>query len=210
MIKKYNDTWLPTGEQDKIMTGNGVSYQANKFNAVIKRIPPDRRKRAIDIGAHCGLWTTQMGRFFSAVECFEPVPVHIQCWKKNIGWKLSCHLHEVALGEKQGEAVIKYIEGMSGRSRIDPKGDIHCPVKRLDDYQFQDVDFIKVDVEGYELFALRGGEQTILEHKPLIIVEQKPQHGGDYGLSATAAVDYLIGLGMKMDEEIVGDFIMVW
>ena len=46
-------------------------------------------------------------------------------------------------------------------------------VKRLDDYNFQDVDFIKIDVEWYELKVCQGAEQTIKKYMPTIMFENK-------------------------------------
>ncbi len=43
-------------------------------------------------------------------------------------------------------------------------------VKKLDDFKLEP-DFIKMDVQGYEYFALLGGEQTIKTHKPILLIE---------------------------------------
>lgn len=205
-MKKAAGAWLPDDEHDRVMLGAGLNYQGNKLHAAL---PLCRHARtAIDIGAHCGLWTFQLGQYFERVEAFEPLPRHIECWKKNAGMKLSCHLHEVALGDKEGAVGITVIEGLSGRSHVDGVGSY--PMKRLDDYAFENVDFVKVDTEGYELFVLKGAEKTLLKWKPVMVVEQKPHHGGKYGLSDTAALDYLKSLGAVVKEEIVGDFILAW
>jgi len=58
--------------------------------------------------------------------------------------------------------------------------------------------------------VLQGAEKTIIENKPVIIVEQKPNKGTKFGLSDTAAVDYLQSLGMKIHTVLAGDYIMVW
>ena len=44
------------------------------------------------------------------------------------------------------------------------------PVKRLDDYGF-DPSFVKLDVQGYELDALRGLAATIDRARPVLLVE---------------------------------------
>jgi hypothetical protein len=80
----------------------------------------------------------------------------------------------------------------------------------LDDYKFTDVDFIKVDCEGYELFVLKGAEKTILENKPTIVVEQKTGNGQRYGLGEKDAVSYLKELGMVQKSVMSGDHIMSW
>lgn len=198
--------WLPDDEQDKVMIAGGAQYQGSKLRAALRYVKQARR--ALDIGAHCGLWTVQLGQYFQEVECFEPLPIHIECWKKNANWKGSCRLHEVALGEKDGETGMHIEPGLSGRSRVNGEGSY--AMRRLDSYGFTDVDFIKIDVEGYEYFVIKGGEETILKNKPVMIVEQKPKHGGKYGLTDTQAVDHLKSLGATVKAEIVGDFVMAW
>ena len=44
-------------------------------------------------------------------------------------------------------------------------------IDRLDDYQFESVDLIKIDVEGSEIHVIQGGRETIREHQPVIIIE---------------------------------------
>jgi len=51
------------------------------------------------------------------------------------------------------------------------------------------IDFIKIDVEGFELQALQGCEQTILEHKPVIAMEVLKS---DMRNGGSAALDYLV------------------
>ena len=41
----------------------------------------------------------------------------------------------------------------------------------LDDYDFQDVVFIKIDVQGYESFVIDGALETIKKHRPYLFVE---------------------------------------
>jgi FkbM family methyltransferase len=44
-------------------------------------------------------------------------------------------------------------------------------VTTIDSHNFSDVDIIKIDVEGFELFVLQGAENTIREYKPVLQVE---------------------------------------
>lgn len=198
--------WLPDDEQDKVMISGGAQYQGSKLRAALQYVKQART--ALDIGAHCGLWTVQLGGYFQRVECFEPLPLHIECWRKNAGWKGSCHLHEVALGDQEGPIGMHIEPGLSGRSHVNGEGSY--AMRRLDSYGFDEVDFIKIDVEGYEYFVIKGGEETILKNKPVMIVEQKPKHGGKYGLTDTQAVDHLVSLGATVKGEIVGDFVVAW
>ena len=205
-MKLSAGAWLPDDEQDSVMLEAGLNYQGSKLRAALPYCRYARR--AIDAGAHCGLWTVQLSQYFERVECFEPLERHVECWRKNAGWKLTNKLHQVALGEEERACGMKVVEGLSGRSHVEGAGDIK--LNRLDDYYFEDVDLIKIDVEGYELFVIKGAEETIRKWKPVMIVEQKPHLGGNYGLSTTAAVDYLKSMGAVVKKEIVGDFIMTF
>src|SRR5262249_31186728 len=48
---------------------------------------------------------------------------------------------------------------------------VSVTVRRLDDMEFDHVDFIKLDCEGAELPALQGGEQTIMRDRPILYIE---------------------------------------
>ena len=56
--------------------------------------------------------------------------------------------------------------------RIKDNGNVAVAMKTLDSYNFQNVTFIKYDIEGYELRAIRGSENTIKKCWPVIVVEQ--------------------------------------
>jgi hypothetical protein len=74
---------------------------------------------------------------------------------------------------------------------------------------FENVDFIKIDVEGYELPVVKGAVETITACKPNMVIEQK---GNDrfYGQDRAAALSFLMGLGMKQLDVISGDYILGW
>ena len=63
--------------------------------------------------------------------------------------------------------------------------ELNCPVETLDSFDLIP-DFIKIDVQGFERPVLEGGKQMILDHHPLIMLENNP-----------SADEFLIGLGLK-------------
>ena len=48
---------------------------------------------------------------------------------------------------------------------------VSVPQHTLDSYHFENVDIIKIDVEGYELEVLKGADQTIANNRPIVQVE---------------------------------------
>jgi FkbM family methyltransferase len=213
-LKQHQGIWLPDGEAHltEWMTKSGEliggvgTYQIKKLRRAISYC--EQYRTAVDVGGHCGLWSMQLVKHFQTVHAFEPVGAHRDCFILNVAKRAI--LHPCALGEKEGFVSIHTAPTSSGDSWVDPAvtdGDI--PLKTLDSFELRDVDFIKLDCEGYELFALRGGEETIKQYRPAIIVEQKPGRAKKFGLGERDAVPYLISLGYRLAEEISGDFIMV-
>lgn len=75
---------------------------------------------------------------------------------------------------------------------------IAVPVVRLDDYfraEPRRVGAIKVDVEGHELAVLRGAEETLSHHGPVVVFECEIRHVGPEGLSA--ALDFFAARGYR-------------
>jgi len=82
-------------------------------------------------------------------------------------------------------------------------------IKKLDDYELTDVDFIKIDVEGYENQVVLGAKETLLRNKPIIIVEQKG-FSNRFNESQFEAIDTLKSYGAKVIDQVVKDFILSW
>ena len=85
-----------------------------------------------------------------------------------------------------------------------------APIRTLDEFEFDDVDFIKIDTEGYETFVIKGAMETLMRCKPVIVVEQK---GGNelYGIQGEApAVAMLEAMGFKLKDRVRDDYILAW
>ena len=132
----------------------------------------------IDVGANIGNHSLY---FFN--EChasssynFEPIKDTFEILKKNIILnKLSkkAYLYNVALGSQNGKASLSYYDPRNiGMAQItgDNNGDLQ--VIALDDLDIQDnVKFVKIDVEGFELNVIQGMQKTLKKYKPYIMIE---------------------------------------
>jgi FkbM family methyltransferase len=202
--EKHLIQWL---EQNPPLVMNGrKTYQGKKQVAAYKTCRSFHT--AIDVGAHVGLWSYNMTNLFKHVHAFEPVAEHRECFARNVLMDPEVvTLHDCALGAADDFVDVQPAEGSSGDSRVSGPGAI--AMKTLDSFGFRDVDFIKVDCEGYEENVLRGGEATIRQWKPVIIVEQKRDMATRFGLQPMGAVDFLNSLGYVVAQDIGGDFLMV-
>ena len=57
------------------------------------------------------------------------------------------------------------------------------------------IDFIKLDVEGAEIFALRGGLKSIEKHKPILFVEMLRKWAAKYGYHPNEIIGMLEQVG---------------
>jgi FkbM family methyltransferase len=218
-MKVWEGLYLPESETHLVDWMKAVkhyvdgkpTYQYNKYAECLKIV--ENRRTAIDIGGNLGLWSRVMSLDFQNVEAFEPVSEYCEYFVKNAP---KANLHNVALSDE--EIIVTMACATNGScgdtapmvSKRKEKALQDVATSLLDQFGFTDVDFIKVDCEGYEYHVLAGAEQTILESKPVIIVEQKPGKGKKYGYADDEAVKYLQKLGMKIHQVISGDYIMRW
>lgn len=222
-MKQIRGIWLPDSDthfEKHLLAGPAHqgkgTYQYEKFLLAMKYCT--NFHCAVDVGAHVGLWTRVLSDKFKVIHAFEPVPEHVECFTVNAltGGNAFIHLHNVALGNSNSnDIVINVDKENSGHSRIDPKfpkkqeGSITARMTRLDDYEIADVNFLKIDVEGYEFFVIQGAERTIHNSWPTILVEQKAGHGKDYICTDLAAVDLLQEYGYNLAWMKNGDYCMV-
>jgi FkbM family methyltransferase len=214
---QHQGVFLPDGERhfpewmDKngeIVDGRGT-YQIKKWRACLPWIKDWRR--AVDVGAHDGFWTTQMAQRFVKVEAFEPVEAMRECFSQNVGARINVNLYALALGAEAGVVEMAYDPADSGGTHVKRVTGVGIPLATLDSFGFADVDFVKIDCEGYEHNVLIGAKETLLRCKPCVIVEQKPHKlGPNFGIEGAPACDYLRDLGAYMRTAISGDYVFAW
>jgi FkbM family methyltransferase len=67
---------------------------------------------------------------------------------------------------------------------------VSVPQHTLDSYHFENVDIIKIDVEGYELEVLKGADQTIATNRPIVQVECVETQPRAFGSKIQDLFDY--------------------
>ena len=190
-----------------MVDGRGT-YQLAKLRAALAVSP--RRGLAVDVGAHVGLWTRILAMEFAAVAAIEPMPEHAECLRLNTAHQPNVTLHELALGEEvAGKLSFERSEEGIATARVAVFGDC-VPACRLDDLSLSGVDFLKIDCEGYELFVVRGGEETIRRDRPTVVIEQKKGRASRYGVDRLAGVALLRSWGAEVKWLMAGDYCLTW
>jgi FkbM family methyltransferase len=164
---------------------------------------------AVDVGGHIGTWSQHLVKKFEHVHAFEPVPLFRQCFEKNVQSR-NYTLYACALGSVNGKVRMKIDPADTGGTHVDPVAEAGDTVlRRLDDFELQDVDFIKIDAEGFEGQIVEGSRDTIRRCKPCIVVEQKSHKlQQNFGIKGTPAVDILQGMGYRVRKILSGDYIL--
>ena len=132
----------------------------------------------VDIGADTGTTSTPFLEQFKKIIAFEPNPESFQELSKN----LQIESYDVALSNFNGTADLtiplngKNQWGTIADDRIaiwDEVTKTTVSVNTLDSYNFENIDFIKIDVEQGEYGVITGALETIKKWHPTIIFENK-------------------------------------
>jgi len=155
-------------------------------------------RHAIDVGANYGIMSYNMARKFQKVSAFEIVPEVLECFKLNAAkFNLSnVDIYNCGLGNKEETVSLHFNPGKTFSTHVDTSKPGNVKVNKLDYYNFTDVDFIKIDAEGFESFIIEGGMETIQKYKPVILYERKG-HSQRYNKPNSIVLDILAPLGYK-------------
>jgi FkbM family methyltransferase len=159
----------------------------------------------VDVGANIGIYSRFLSRCVGrtgVVHAFEPSPENFRRLQSATHKLTNVHLSAAAVGEHTGKSHLYLSDKLNVDHRLySPKGDsrnsVSVDVVALDDYfrPGHRVDLIKLDVQGYELHALRGANRVLHDNPAIkLIVELWP-----YGLrqAATSWSDLIAALKEK-------------
>ena len=219
-MKKVFDWWLPDSdkhiaeklkEQSPVNRGYDYQTQQRDYALSFSLKYASRSKVALDIGAHVGLWSVDMANHFKELICFEPIKESGECLIKNMADRniTNYRLHDCALGSDFGTVKLNTNDDNSGNPFVDNNGDEEARIKTLDSFGYGLIDFIKIDVEGYELEVLKGGEHTIKLCKPIIVIEAKDKHYERYDTNFRKIMKWLIDRNYKLENLVNSEAIFV-
>lgn len=164
-----------------------------------------------DIGGNIGYYSIALAKGRNAtIHAFEPIESTYKQFIANAyynGVQDRVRINNFGLFDKSGELtfyVYKQDFGNASAAIMHEEKDnekIVCKVERLDEYVkaqgVERIDFIKLDVEGAEIFALRGGLKSIEKHKPILFVEMLRKWAAKYDYHPNEIIEMLEGLGYE-------------
>ena len=138
---------------------------------------------ALDVGAHIGIHSVTMSRVVGekgTVYAFEPQPRTYKELRINLALNECKNVFalKLALGNERGTIGLgQPIPGNEGGRYISRKNPIeYVKIARLDDFELDNVSFVKIDVESFEEETLLGAAETIKRNKPVIYIEIHSAH----------------------------------
>ncbi|APH57005.1 putative cytosolic protein [Granulibacter bethesdensis] len=176
------------------------SFTSQEVNSLLQMFTLRRQQFgdgvvAIDGGANIGVHTIEWARHMTGwghVLSFEAQEVVYYALAGNIVINncLNVHAKLAALGDEVGELIIPrpdyFKPSTFGSLEIKPQQlheyigqpisydtstGVAVPLVSIDSLNLQRVDFIKLDIEGMEVEALKGAKKTIQAHRPILFVE---------------------------------------
>ena len=179
-MKKIGNYFFPDTDihfQRWVLDGEYQKKQRDELFLKMNSIKPI--KRICDIGGHVGTWSVPMAQYKDTemIYAFEPNEKVRECFVENtLPFKDKVKVFNVALGDKTGFAWLDVEEENTGNTRIwvdDETSLKTVEVRTLDSFKLKDIDYMKIDVEGFELPVLQGAVETIKDSKPFVHVEMK-------------------------------------
>jgi FkbM family methyltransferase len=186
------------------LTGTFERKETDFLRSIIKQ-----DQVCIDIGACFGWYTvlfSDLVRETGHVHAFEPLSSNYQVLAQNVELNNARNvtLNEIALDESSGERELFLPDiGVSGSFKLHTYdrsySQLLSETKTLDAYcedkKIGRIDFIKADVEGAELGVIKGAMETIMRHKPVLMLEIQESSTKLFGYTPTEMFELLRQLG---------------
>jgi FkbM family methyltransferase len=162
-----------------------------------------------DVGANIGVYS----KFFAQcvgptgrVHSFEPSLENFARLRQTIATFSNVRVNQLAVSDTTGESLLYVSEELNVDHRSYPtEGEARKAVSirstRLDDYfrSGERVDLIKMDIQGYELHALRGAERVLSENARVkLLIEFWPYGLRQAGASAEALITFVRDQGFSL------------
>ena len=188
-IKKIDDKWW-WPKDDGISKKDGTESDQSCWNymqsqpdlplLVSKHV--ENKNVVVQAGGNCGFYVKQYAELFQTVYTFEPDPVNFYCLNLNVTEE-NVFKYQACLGESHCTVGLDNFMSDVGATHV--KGEGRVPVLLIDDLNLTSCDLIHLDIEGFEIFALRGARKTIETFKPVICFEHHDSWSAryEYGLN---------------------------
>jgi FkbM family methyltransferase len=125
----------------------------------------------LNIGANIGCYAVTFVDLAKEVLCFEPNIEAFECLYHNLYKYKNVKLYNIAMSDKESGYDVICENDNIGMAFVVESDSSEFQTNTIDNLKLKELDFVLIDVEGFELKVLKGGEKTISEFKPIMIIE---------------------------------------
>ena len=167
--------WFNTRDREMGMVMASGQYEPKSVELLKSIIQPGMK--CIDAGAHIGFYTcliTSLVGETGRVYAFEPMPSHFELLLKNIEenhFQQLVKAYNLVCSDVPGSINVSKISNMFVVGHVENAEQVHVQRVCLDDFIQDEINFVKLDVEGHEPAVIRGMMSIISENKPIILSE---------------------------------------
>jgi FkbM family methyltransferase len=173
-------------DQTLAFFSNGDYYERNTSYWIEKLLAGTTQKVFYDIGANYGYYCLKLAPLATHIYAFEPVLRTHAMLAKNLGRNglINVTAYQLGITDRQGSAIIHlhrkrfFANSASSslfRSSIRSAGQETITVVSLDNLvrerHLLPPSVIKIDIEGGELYALRGAQEVLSTYHPIMVME---------------------------------------
>lgn len=168
-----------------------------------------RKLVAVQAGGHIGTVPCYLADRFAQVYTFEPDADNFAALVANCHRRHPRHIWPARgiLGNKRRPVDLKWSTKSTGQHRVKPGEDGDVPTFRIDDLGLA-VDAIFLDVEGFEIPALRGAVDTLNRWRPVVMAEEN-KRALDQGFRIGDLAKFLATLGYRQAASVADDLVFV-
>jgi len=164
----------------------------------------------LDIGANIGFYSKLFSKLVGAegrVYSFEPDEENFEYLKKNTKECNNVVINKMAVSDKSGKMKLYISDDLNVDHNVYDNGEGRktCEIDAvsLDDYFIDkdiDINFIKIDVQGFDYYAILGGEKTISKSKKVDILSEFWPFGlHKAGVGPYQYLELIKRMGFKVD-----------
>jgi FkbM family methyltransferase len=167
-----------------------------------------RNNVCIDVGGHIGTHCIPYSKLFDRVYTFEANEENYSYLVRNIDLNKRTNItaYNKAVSDTKRKASVKQMDTHNtGQFAVIDDANGSLETVTIDEFQIQNVDFIKIDVEGRELDVIKGASETINKYKPLLQVEFSHLSDDVFGISKEDTINYISNLGYVVFRKIHAD-----
>lgn len=199
-IRYYKDWYICTTVNDlnrstieEVILGGTSSQPEIALIKQLRRELPDKMM-FIDVGGNIGTFLCQFEDKCDNIFVFEPIPRLNNVIKESIEYNKGNKVKLIAKAVGDSPSIVKMLDNNNSsivnENNTEAVLEINVTTLDIEFATISHIDFVKIDVEGYEVNVLNGAKKIIEKHQPAILVEVHPVFLENYKQHHTDVIEF--------------------